>query len=237
MYYEYLKYVLEHKKNVFKTCRQRGLKLHALTHDLSKFSPSEFIPYAHWFNGRHGVAIQNKLTDVSDSVLNEHNMLKQKFEIAWQHHYEHNRHHWKHWCYDWLLYYNSDKKLEDCKLNEPEYMPEKYLIQMICDWEAMSIKFGGSAQSYYLNNYYQIELNRSSRWLLEGKLNLYSKYIGQGEESYYLTIGEILDDVTNKSQNPNFEGPEEFFNKYYDNENKKFDLNVYECLMKSKSKL
>ena len=46
LYYEYLKYVLEHKKNVFKTCRKRGLKLHALTHDLSKFSPSEFIPYA-----------------------------------------------------------------------------------------------------------------------------------------------------------------------------------------------
>lgn len=237
MYYEYLKYVLEHKKNVFKTCIKRGLKLHAITHDLSKFSPSEFIPYANWFNGRHGVAIANKLTDVSDSVLNEHNMLKQKFEIAWQHHYEYNKHHWNHWCYDWLLYYNTDIKLEDCKLSEPEYMPGKYLIQMICDWEAMSIKFGGSAQSYYLNNYYQIELHRESRWILEGKLNLYSKYMDQGDESYYLTIGEILDDVTNKSQNPNFEGPEEFFNKYYDNENKKFDLNVYECLMKSKSRL
>lgn len=237
MYYEYLKYVLEHKKNVFKTCRKNGLKLHALTHDLSKFLPSEFIPYANWFNGRHGVAIANKLTDVSDSVLNEHNMLKQKFEIAWQHHFEYNKHHWNHWCYDWSLYYNNDIKLEDCKLSEPEYMPGKYLMQMICDWEAMSIKFGGSAQSYYLNNYYQIQLNRESRWVLEGKLNLYSKYIDQGEESYYFTIGEILDDVTNKSQNPNFEGPEEFFNKYYDNENKKFNLNVYDCLMKSKSKL
>lgn len=48
-YIKYLLYVLEHKKNVFKTCWNKGLYLHAFTHDLSKFRPSEFIPYARYF--------------------------------------------------------------------------------------------------------------------------------------------------------------------------------------------
>lgn len=47
----YLLYVLEHKKNVFKVCWKRGMYLHAFTHDLSKFLPSEFFPYAERFYG------------------------------------------------------------------------------------------------------------------------------------------------------------------------------------------
>ena len=38
---------------------------------------------------------------------------------------------------------------------------------MICDWEAMSLKFGGFAQEYYLKNYNSIKLEYNTRILLE----------------------------------------------------------------------
>ena len=51
-YIKYFLYILEHKKNVFKMCWKKGLYLHAFTHDLSKFLPDEFFPYANWFYGK-----------------------------------------------------------------------------------------------------------------------------------------------------------------------------------------
>lgn len=63
MYWEYFKYVCEHKKNVFVCCFKesknwfRGGRYregmfylwHGIAHDLSKFSPSEFKAYAENF--------------------------------------------------------------------------------------------------------------------------------------------------------------------------------------------
>lgn len=41
-----------------KLAGKRGLYLHAFTHDLSKFLPSEFIPYAKWFYGENGIKLK-----------------------------------------------------------------------------------------------------------------------------------------------------------------------------------
>ena len=59
MYWKYFKYVMEHKRNVFIECMNMAKKykgqdkidliIHAFTHDMSKFLPCEFIPYAKWF--------------------------------------------------------------------------------------------------------------------------------------------------------------------------------------------
>ena len=137
-YYNYLKYILEHKKNVFKTCWKRKLYLHAITHDLSKFSPQEFIPYANYFY-------------ISKEKY------KNEFYKAWEHHYKNNPHHWDYWL---------DEK------GIPQRMDSKYLNQMICDWEAMSLKFGGFAQEYYLKNYRKIKLEYNTRLLLEMMLKI-----------------------------------------------------------------
>lgn len=239
MYYQYLKYVLEHKINVFKACRKRGLKLHALTHDMSKFSPKEFIPYAKWFNGKYGVVIKDKLNDASDEVINKHKILEKKFTRAWEHHYRHNKHHWDYWCYNWKMYDPGTERqpLSCCEFVTPLEMPTKYLLQMVCDWEAMSIKFGGSAQEYYLKNYYQIHLNRESRYELEGILEIYTKYFDYREKYFYYTIGEIYDDIIrNGLTNTCFDTVKEAMDNYYDNENKKFDLNVYDCIYSSRNK-
>lgn len=78
-YYDYLKYVLEHKRNVFIECWKDRLYLHALTHDLSKFSPIEFITYAKNF---YGYEEEKKYSN---------------FDYGWLHHQRNNKHHWDYW--------------------------------------------------------------------------------------------------------------------------------------------
>ena len=77
MYLRYLIYVLKHKWHVFKICCMKGMFIHAFTHDLSKFLPSEFIPYAKYFYG---------------GKKNE-----TEFRLAVLEHYHRNKHHTAHW--------------------------------------------------------------------------------------------------------------------------------------------
>jgi len=160
-YFNYLLYVLEHKKNVFIECWKEGLYFHAFTHDLSKFSIKEFFPYARWFYGKHGIRCKE------DNLYKDEN--KMDFEKAWQHHKDHNKHHWDYW-------YERDLK-----------MPTKYIKQMICDWQAMSRKFGGTAQAYYLKNYKNIKLDYNSRMELEHILGI--------NDSMYHNYGHTLEDL------------------------------------------
>ena len=65
MYWKYFCYICNHKWNVGIECLKSGLYTHALTHDLSKFLPSEFIPYAKFFHFKNR-AINYKQSDESD---------------------------------------------------------------------------------------------------------------------------------------------------------------------------
>lgn len=78
-YWNYLKYILEHKKNVFIECWKRGLYFHAFTHDLSKFSPVEFISYTKHFYGTK-----------EDKIYSN-------FDYGWLNHQRKNKHHWDYW--------------------------------------------------------------------------------------------------------------------------------------------
>lgn len=169
-YFKYFKYLMIHKINVFKECWKARLYLHAFTHDLSKFSPSEFITYAKYFYG-------------------DKEKYKEQFDLAWEHHFMNNKHHWNYWCYDHEYYWNTLSKVEDCKLGKPNDMPFKYLEQMICDWKAMSNVFGDTAQSFYLKNYSKIELSDKSRIELESLLDLNDS----SEVNYGHTLKQFVD--------------------------------------------
>ena len=60
---------------------------------------------------------------------------------------------------------------------------------MICDWEAMSLKFGGFAQEYYLNNYNNVKLDYDTRLLLEMMLGL--------NDSFANNYGHTLEEFAN----------------------------------------
>jgi hypothetical protein len=139
MYWEYFKYVANHKWNVFLECWSLGIWTHAFTHDLSKFYPDEFIPYAHNFYG----------TPVDQDQADE---WKHNFDRSWLLHQNRNRHHWQHWV--------------DAK-GTPFRMSDKYIKQMIADWKGMARKFGDTVQSYYTMNKDEMSLHFDTRKRLE----------------------------------------------------------------------
>lgn len=105
----YLKYLLRHKWYVFKAGRMLGAPLWRLfVHDMSKFLPSEWMPYARSFYAEDG-SKQYK-PDLY-------------FDNAWLGHQHRNKHHWQYW----LLREDSGK-------TKALEMPFDYMIEMICDW-------------------------------------------------------------------------------------------------------
>jgi len=130
MYWKYLKYILEHKKNVGIECLKMRMPIHAITHDLSKFRPSEFIPYAKFFYAKDR-ANNYKASDENDP----------NFQKGWNHHQKRNKHHWNYWV--------SVTRAEEII---PTEMPMRYVKQMVADWNGMSRKFGGTTLEYVRRN-------------------------------------------------------------------------------------
>lgn len=89
-------------------------------HDRSKFSKREFDGYRQWF-----CPIDNEKKDLN------------LFNTAWNHHQKHNPHHWEYW----VLFNSKQITLLD--------MPFKYIMKMLCDWSAMSLKFKDTPTEFY----------------------------------------------------------------------------------------
>lgn len=88
-------------------------------HDLSKFSPTEFLPGVKYYTGTRSP--------------NEPEREENGYSLAWMHHKGRNRHHFEYWTD-----YNPQTKLL-----EPAPMPAKFVKEMFCDRVAASkIYFG-----------------------------------------------------------------------------------------------
>ena len=204
-YWKYFLYVLEHKKNVFKACWKREMYWHAFVHDLSKFHPKEFFAYAEWFYGPFGVKLkreynEEQITNGMSCLSRSYLECKAGFDKAWKHHYKNNKHHWNYWV----------------KQNgKAKQMPEKYLWQMIVDWEAMGVKFGNTAQEFYLNNYKKINLHIQSRIALEAMLDL--------NDSLFHNYGHTLQQFAEMYD-------EETYNRYFGDIKKKYNIDTYNLL-------
>lgn len=112
----YLKYVLRHKWFVLQAGRRLSINLwQLLVHDLSKFHPSEWFPYAEWFYGYNGGSWYN-----SGELVTER---RNNFDRAWLLHLHRNPHHWQYW----VLH-------EDSGVRKVMPMPERYRHEMIADW-------------------------------------------------------------------------------------------------------
>lgn len=124
MYLKYLKYVLKHKWFVFIECCKSGIPLRGMMHDMSKFLPSEFIPYAHYFYGAwckdedwHGDKRNHIPYECTEKGVEE------AFDIAWLKHQKRNPHHWQYW----LLV--NDSSSGEFTIQEPGQGYEMYLCR------------------------------------------------------------------------------------------------------------
>lgn len=141
IFFKYLSYLVRHKWFVFIECYNAGITCRGIIHDLSKFKPSEFIPYMLFFN-----VDKKKYHD--------------DFKFAWLQHQKVNRHHWQ-----WWLIINDDgttKALE---------MPNEYLLEMVCDWKGAGKAQGftqkNECQEWYMNNKEKIILHKKTRKKVE----------------------------------------------------------------------
>lgn len=111
--------ITKHRHRVMKHCFKAGIPLQGLTHDLSKYSPAEFIPGAKYYLGNRSP--------------NEAERVEKGYSAAWLHHKGRNRHHYEYW----MDYSTKTKRLE------PIEMPTKYFKEMFCDRVAASKIYQG----------------------------------------------------------------------------------------------
>ena len=79
-YRRYLSYVLRHKLYVLRAARKLGIPWRGLVHDVSKFRPSEFIPYARYFYNPDG---SNRTRCGATGYYQGADTGEGAFEIAW----------------------------------------------------------------------------------------------------------------------------------------------------------
>ena len=115
----HLRTVTRHRHAVIRHTRKAGILWQGLRHDLSKFSPTEFIPGAKYYQG--------------DRSPNEIEREKFGYSSAWLHHKGRNNHHFEHWT----DYNPIEKKVMPVK------MPVRYVAEMFCDRVAASKTYQG----------------------------------------------------------------------------------------------
>ena len=149
----YLWYVIRHRWFVMMECFKRRLVWRGIIHDLSKFRPSEFVPYMWHFapgikTGRDETGYY-KPTDTGDSA----------FDLAWFHHQARNDHHWQYWVF-------PSEPQEPDKVIE---MSWQAATEMVCDWIGASRaqQATGTVQEWYARHGRRMLLGTETRGLVE----------------------------------------------------------------------
>ncbi len=164
-YFKYLRYLLKHIYYVRQECWKRGLYWRGLVHDLSKFLPSEFVPYSNFFYGKSAKPIRDKTgyykpTDTGDKA----------FDFAWLLHQKRNRHHWQWWILP-----------EDEGGVKVLNIPEPFLTEMICDWIGAGKAQGHfsppedsmlETKKWWIANNHKMQLHVNTKRNIEYKLGL-----------------------------------------------------------------
>ena len=124
--------ITRHKLLVMKYCFACGLYEQGLAHDLSKYSPTEFIPGCIYYQGDHSP--------------NEAEREARGYTSAWLHHKGRNKHHLEYW----IDYSTTKTGLTGMKI------PLRYVCEMVCDRVAASqIYLGDKYTDAAAWNYYE----------------------------------------------------------------------------------
>ena len=109
--WEHFKTITYHKRVVMEGCFIVGLYRQGILHDLSKYSPAEFLVGAKYFQGNRSPNNAER-EDIG-------------YSSAWLHHKGRNKHHYEYWI-DY-----STKDIEGGMAPAP--MPQRYVVEMFMD--------------------------------------------------------------------------------------------------------
>ena len=114
----HFKTITRHRWEVRKLCFKIGLYRQGLTHDLSKYSPTEFIPGCRYYQGFRSP--------------NDQERQETGHSLSWMHHKGRNKHHFEYWI-DYPRRDDPTQRVSaDVHLQAVE-MPLKYVAEMFCD--------------------------------------------------------------------------------------------------------
>jgi len=139
----YLRYLIRHKWFVFVAARRYGCSFwRAVVHDVSKFLPDEWMPYARTFYASDG-AKQYEPTEA--------------FDMAWLSHQRRNLHHWQTWVHGGT---------------KPMPMPQKYVREMVADWAGAGRAITGKWEvaDWYEKNQHKMALHPRTRAMVDDLL-------------------------------------------------------------------
>lgn len=163
--------VTHHRHLVCQGCFRVGLYWQGLTHDLSKFSPTEFWPGVRYYQGSRSP--------------NAAEREDRGYSQAWMHHKGRNRHHYEYWT--------------DMLLNSPTYvpipMPRRYLAEMVMDRRAACMTYQGkayrpdSALRYFERSRERLPMHPQTKQELGFLLNMLAE---KGETETFRYIREEL---------------------------------------------
>ena len=165
--------ITRHRHKVIAHCKKAGILWQGLRHDLSKYSPTEFIPGVKYYQGNRSP--------------NEAERAAKGYSSAWLHHKGRNRHHLEYWIDYSPVGGHGLVGME---------MPVKYVVEMFCDRMAASKTYRGAAYrdsdplDYYLHSRDHYLIHPHTKALLEALL---ARLRDEGEDAVFAYIKkEIL---------------------------------------------
>ena len=170
----HFKTITKHRMLVCKYCFRVGLYWQGLTHDLSKYSPTEFFKGAKYFLGhRSPNDAERKETGAS---------------LAWLHHKGRNKHHLEYWI-DYNVEPGSKEKMIGYK------MPVRYVGEMFCDRVAACRVYmkeeytDAAAYNYYMRSKDHLIIHPETAAEIEGMLTALKD---RGEEEGFRYVKERI---------------------------------------------
>lgn len=167
--WKHLKTITYHKYLVMQGCFKVGLYYQGIMHDLSKYTPSEFLVGARYYQG--------------DRSPNNAEREQLGYSSAWLHHKGRNKHHYEYW-----IDYSTRNKSGQMA---PVPMPDRYVIEMLMDRIAASKVYkrekytDRSPLEYYLSGKEPAPIHEKTRRMLEKLLYMLAQ---DGEEKTYAYI-------------------------------------------------
>ncbi|MDE7362727.1 MAG: catalase [Oscillospiraceae bacterium] len=163
--------ITKHRHKVIAHCAKAGIFWQGLRHDLSKYSPTEFLAGARYYQGTRSP--------------NEGEREAYGYSLAWMHHKGRNRHHFEYWTD-----YNPKTRQV-----EPVKMPLRYVVEMFCDRVAAGKIYRGknytdnSPLEYFLNGKTHRKIHPETSDLLERLLVMLSE---KGEDETFAYIRRLI---------------------------------------------
>lgn len=166
-FWKHLKTITRHRMLVLAGCFRVGLYWQGLVHDLSKYSPTEFLVGVRYYQGYRSP--------------NAAERAEKGYSESWMHHKGRNRHHYEYW---------SDMDMQT-RTYVPVRMPRKYLAEQIMDRRAACMVYQGDAYTdaspyeYFITSREQALMHPENRRELEFLLSMLAK---EGEKKTFAYI-------------------------------------------------